>query len=355
MFTWIPNSVPRATRFDPQMSWNKVDDATLEAAAIYLRGANVVLESPDPGPGGPIPDDDDGAGYISPKTIFMVDPNCAGGAESNGASSMGAPGTSSAQSTEGRCEVVFDRGPDAIVLRQTLLGELEQWTADDGWQPFVVEVAGRIPVLPQSVTTEGVPAGATEVEIASAADLDLVAGLDEWFAVGDLVVIDPGGPNEQYALIGGFGSLIFTEPLERPIPAGMLVSVVDPLGDPDDPRDPNGPPAVEEPTDPTDPTDPGPTDPGPVDPGPTDPGTVDPPRESEAPADPGVRSGAARAADGGAASAPAAPARTTGSLPYTGSGPGSRIRALAGSALLVAGGALALAGRGRRRTAGGRR
>lgn len=327
MFTWVPNSVPRATRFDPQMSWNRVDPNAFAAGTIYIKGSNVVLNSPDPALGGPIPEPDDSHPFISPKTFFLIDSRCGGGPDAQQSTSSAATPAAVA----GTCSIVFDRGPNAVILRQAVTSELERWTAAEGWQPFVISAAGAIPILPQTVSTGEAAAGTSRIEIASAADLDLVPGLDQWFAVGDMVVIDPGGPNEEYAEIGGFGSLIFTEPLQFEHPAGTVISVVEPLGDPTNPADPNGP------IDPVDPVDPS---------TPVDPTAPAVPTPSQGPAvwggtsNAGSQPGELHRAD--------AVAATGGQLPYTGGDGHARSLALLALSLLGAGLLLTIATRRRR-------
>ncbi|MCZ7530588.1 MAG: hypothetical protein M5U31_09745 [Acidimicrobiia bacterium] len=130
--------------------------------------------------------------------------------------------------------MIFDRDPESVILRQNDVGELEIWTEEDGWQPYEPGTVGgsaltsaltpsaagvfddgALHLLPQSVSTAGAAAGGDRAEIAPFEDLDLVAGTDEWFAVGDRVVVNPGADNEEYATIAGFGSLVFTEPLQH--------------------------------------------------------------------------------------------------------------------------------------------
>jgi PKD repeat protein len=261
MFTWVPKSEPRATRFDPRHTWFHPDDVpppnSLEAGVIYLRGINVQIKTADPVPGDiDLSDPRDDRVYINPKTIFLVDPGCSSG-EGGANAFVGDPDGSVRLSalTSESCPINFDRGPDAIVLRQTLIGELERWTEEDGWQPFSIAAPGELPVLPQTVITAAAAAGESRVEIASESDMDVVAGVDEWFAEGDLVVIDPGGPNEEYVVIGGFGSLIFTEQLTKDHLPGETVTLVKGT-DPADPTDPTDPADPTDPTDPADPTDP---------------------------------------------------------------------------------------------------
>ena len=46
----------------------------------------------------------------------------------------------------------------------------------------------------------------------------------DWFAVGDDVVIDPGGPDQETATISAFGSLIFPHGMHRPHRIGEIIA-----------------------------------------------------------------------------------------------------------------------------------
>ncbi len=231
MWAWIPHDTPRAVRYDPQASYLDPVDA-LNSGWLYLRGANVQLRSEptsldvDLSEPAPVARPD----YLNPKTIFLVNPACDHSIDSidGGGLTVGLRTVLRPAQEAATCDIVFDRGPDALILREGTDGTIESWTEDDGWAPYDFSITGEIPVLPQSVSTQGADAGATEVEIASQDDLHLVAGVDEWFAVGDKVVLDPGGPNEETAAIAGFGSLVFEQPLQHDHDPGEMISVVDP-------------------------------------------------------------------------------------------------------------------------------
>ncbi len=173
IYTWMPNAAPRATRFDPQHSWFDVSDQAQTAGRLYMRGANVKLVSDEPGEFTPIPETDaDSGGYIGPKTIFLVDPELPGGA--GGGRYGGSSVVLRAAQDENVCQVIFDRDPESVILRQNDVGELEIWTEEDGWQPYEPDVIGgsaltsaltpsaagvfddgALHLLPQSVSTDG--------------------------------------------------------------------------------------------------------------------------------------------------------------------------------------------------------
>lgn len=100
-------------------------------------------------------------------------------------------------------------------------GNLESWTAADGWQldPAAQAEAGALAIAPQTVALGPTAPGDTEVAIASQSDM----ATSGWFAVGDDVVLDPGGPDQETATLAGFGSLIFAHPLRNTHRAGELV------------------------------------------------------------------------------------------------------------------------------------
>ncbi len=67
---------------------------------------------------------------------------------------------------------------------------------------------------PASVVISGL-AGSTELDIATPDELGVPASTD-WFAAGDRIVVDPGGPNEERVTIASVSpSLVLTTPLAR--------------------------------------------------------------------------------------------------------------------------------------------
>ncbi len=152
---------------------------------------------PDPR-SGPTP-----TGYIDPKTIFLIDPNCpsVAAAEPEGRRSCCAP-----HRTAPVCSVIFDRDPDASSCARTTWRprglDRERWLAavrarcrrsvGSAGRAHLVRVGTTVATTAYCVSCRRRSArrgrvGERRVEIAIAfeADLDLVAGIDEWFAMGD--------------------------------------------------------------------------------------------------------------------------------------------------------------------------
>ncbi|MCZ7531780.1 MAG: hypothetical protein M5U31_16455, partial [Acidimicrobiia bacterium] len=181
-----------------------------------MRGANVKLVSEDPGEFTPIPDsEDDLSGYFGPgrRSSSWIRSVAGGGGAGTGS---GSSVVLRAAQDENVCRVIFDRDPESVILRQNDVGELEIWTEGGRlaalrarhrrWLALTLGAhalrRGRLRrrrVAPPAAEREhgGCDAGGDRVEIASFEDLDLVAGTDEWFAVGDRVVVNPGADNEN--------------------------------------------------------------------------------------------------------------------------------------------------------------
>jgi PKD repeat protein len=212
MAAYMPDGTVRAARFDPGKSWFDPGNA-LNAGQIYLRGANVMLNSREPTPTdmSALEDvaDQRPPGYISPDSWIIVDPSCSeqGQATPPGTCPLG---------------VEFVSDPDALVLRQSGVGTLERWTAEDGWQPFTW-TESIVAVLPQTALAIDAEAGSFDVEILELADLGLDPSTNAWFAAGDLVVINPGGATEEVVHVVSLGSLELAGPLQFDHLAGELV------------------------------------------------------------------------------------------------------------------------------------
>jgi PKD repeat protein len=221
LFAWIPNSQPRAVRLDPRMS-QFVGNNPADAVHVYLRGSKIEWRSTEPN----LVDFDghefdDPLGFQSPRTIFLIDEECA---------NARTPEALTLQGTDA-CPLPYDRGEDAIILRGVLLGGYEQWTPAEGWQPYEFGDVVNETLLPLTVLTDDVAAGGSRAPIIDRDALGLGAG-EGWFEVGDVVVIDPGGPNEEFVGVAGFGSLVFDRPLTNAHLAGTVVAVVEPAAVP---------------------------------------------------------------------------------------------------------------------------
>jgi hypothetical protein len=203
LLVYHPSGSTRAARFDPAKSIFGEDPG--EPSFVYLDGAEWRPAVPDP------------SIVISPRDVT-------------------APPTyvspSSIHPSSGPTGLEFDRSPDAVVATLGDGMELATWTEADGWQPLTDATHDglALPTLPQTSLSADVPAGATELpinELAAIAPEWAASGEDiAWFEEGDVIVLDPGGANEELATIAGFGSLILAEPTERAHERGEMVSVV---------------------------------------------------------------------------------------------------------------------------------
>ncbi|WP_438354302.1 PKD domain-containing protein [Microbacterium sp. CJ88] len=128
------------------------------------------------------------------------------------------------------------------IVRLTLQGSVESWTLAGGWQPdpdaAALARSGKLRLAPQSLVTTTTSAGATRVELLSA---DQVAMAGDWFVPGDRVVIDPGGPHQETAVVSALGSLIFATGLTQPHTRGEVVASLGPVGAAVDPGTGGGP------------------------------------------------------------------------------------------------------------------
>lgn len=105
------------------------------------------------------------------------------------------------------------RGARSGTSGWTSVGVSDALAAGD---PNVLELA------PQTALSEPASAGATRIEVSSAADLGMAAD-SPWFRAGDRVIVDPGGPNEETAQVTGLGSLVMAAPLTKDHEAGEMV------------------------------------------------------------------------------------------------------------------------------------
>lgn len=213
----------------------------------------------------------------APPTTWLVEP--------------GQPGTGAAQGLlrqtrfvddpdDGRVPVSyrFSTGPDAVVVRAGW-DRLEQWTPD-GWTPMEPTATDRLDLMPQ--TALDAPAAKGSRSAALLAPSSATTGADTpaaWFAPGQQVVLDPGGPNEEVRTVASVAPLRFTQALAKDHLAGEMVAVV--AAAPDQPEPPTTIPTA--PTNPpgsTAPTTPTSTAPPSQDPVPSDAGTTGSPTSS---------------------------------------------------------------------------
>ena len=162
-----------------------------------------------------------------------------------------------------KSKLVVDRKSGRVV-RQVSLDKYQQFSAQDGWTPLPPTPApgtkaklfstdggvfgSSIPAFasaqastaslpgdlaPQTATTVASPVGATAVTALTAGDVLPGTTAANWFRPGDLVVLDPGGPNQETATIATVGAkLTFTKPLAHKHAAGDLVGLLTAAPDP---------------------------------------------------------------------------------------------------------------------------
>lgn len=199
MAMYLPDGRVVAAFFDPGKSW--ISSVNWREFYMYFRGGTSMLRSANPdiaGLAAALQEDirvaqQPRAVYVGPSTWALVPDGC---------SRARAGETCSAT-------VDFVAAPDAPVLRQNGFGKFERWTAYDGWQPYVPPDPS-LQITPQTYLADAAPAGSTEIQVGNQPAAN--AG-QAWFAVGQTIVINPGGETQELATITGFGSLILAAPL----------------------------------------------------------------------------------------------------------------------------------------------
>lgn len=208
---YLPDGRTVAAFFDPGKSW--VESGAWRNMYMFFRGGVTLLNSRKPVVSelaASLQEDirlaeEPRAVYAAPGTWTLVSPNCPGPQLQANPGAGPGPGCPA--------DVTVSNGDDASILRQTTLGELEVWSPDQGWRPFVP--AGRaVTITPQTALTGFVEAGHATLPISDPASLGLRPG-EAWFQVGQTIVINPGGINEETAIVQGFGSLLLAAPLRH--------------------------------------------------------------------------------------------------------------------------------------------
>ncbi|MEE9326074.1 MAG: hypothetical protein V3U71_02185 [Cocleimonas sp.] len=219
LLAYLPNGQQISTRFEPRKSW--LEPGKINRRLLYFAGMHAVIQSPNPTPTDIAPITADNLGtFISPNTTFINDPNCTAKVPKNTKVSR----TTAKESD--KCIVEMSRDSGSSILRLTDEGIVEQWTASTGWKPYEIE-SSTITMAPQTIVTDVSVAGTNTLEIRTDSEMSVLAGEDEWFNAGDRVVIDPGGPNQETAVIAAFGSLVFTSPLNNNHFAGEWISLIE--------------------------------------------------------------------------------------------------------------------------------
>ncbi|MCC6231312.1 MAG: hypothetical protein IT580_01635 [Verrucomicrobiales bacterium] len=204
---YLPDGRTVAAFFDPGKSWQ--ESGAWRNMYMFFRGGVTLLNSSKPAVGElaaslqeeirlaqePRPV------YIAPGTWALVSPDCPG-------SQLLALRHAAPQCS---AHVTVSNGDEALVLRQPSPGELERWTPELGWQPFEYDRLA-VTITPQTVLTAYAEAGDAILQITDPASLGLRPD-GPWFEAGQTIVINPGGANEESAVIRGFGSLLLEAPL----------------------------------------------------------------------------------------------------------------------------------------------
>jgi hypothetical protein len=194
-----PDGSVRAGHFNPAMSLTTISD---EADFIYVKGQELNLAK-RPGSNGlldfPELVDVPTNSFISPATW----------------KDLGV----------GVKDILVDRA--GRIFRATPKG-VEEWNATTRHWLLngAVTTDGLLHLTPQTATGTA-RAGSVELPIATPAEVGFAAD-SPWFQIGDQVVVDPGGPDEQIATVIGFGSLILDQPLAHDIKAGTTVAMIAP-------------------------------------------------------------------------------------------------------------------------------
>lgn len=222
---YLPNGKVRATYFDGKKAWADPDNA--EKALIWFNGAETTVDpvgvrTPLVGPR----PDDAGIPFVAPGAwaIPRPDGQCDGERADDDSQCV--------------ASVQFSNDDDAPVLRQPGLGQLESWDSKDGWSAYEAPAGDTVATRPQTMLTNSVPAGATRLPIAPAAALGMDGPGNDWFEVGQTVVINPGGANQEAGVIAGFGSIILERPSRHGHSLGEMIVAIEnaPItagGDPD--------------------------------------------------------------------------------------------------------------------------
>jgi len=109
--------------------------------------------------------------------------------------------------------------------------ELMIWTQANGWQPVTRKeaIAAGEPGLPDmapfSFLRDNAAGGSTRLDINS---LSTMQATGDFFAANDWIVLDPGGPNQEVAMIASMDPLTLAEPLQLDHKVGEMVAWIEP-------------------------------------------------------------------------------------------------------------------------------
>ena len=171
--------------------------------------------------------------YYFPNLIAGEIIEDAGNKKRNGASTMmmkAAITTTAANSSD----AVFRRGGPILqfapvsAIDLVAPTQLRIWTRDAGWQAISSEAAlaagdpDVVDMAPNSSLSTGAAAGARTLTITSAADLGVTG---DFFDARDVIVINPGGANEEIATVLSTNPLVLETPLTSAHDAGEMIAV----------------------------------------------------------------------------------------------------------------------------------
>lgn len=132
--------------------------------------------------------------------------------------------------------VPFRRGAPVIQLERVADIELVEpsqllvWTLEEGWQPISPKdafAAGdpTIPdIAPNSQLLDNASAGSTRIRVSS---LQQIEASGDFFQAGDWVVLDPGGHNQEIAMIVNVSPLTLAAPLKNDHNVGEMVAWIE--------------------------------------------------------------------------------------------------------------------------------
>ncbi len=130
---------------------------------------------------------------------------------------------------------IFRRG--APVLQVSGVSEIDMvepnalriWTVENGWQPISVEDAfaagdpNLADIAPNSSLPNGAAAGKKDLVITAAVDLSFEG---DFFEADDVVVINPGGSNQEIATIEGVNPIVLKTELVNEHNPGEMIAVI---------------------------------------------------------------------------------------------------------------------------------
>jgi hypothetical protein len=245
LLAFMPDGRAVISWYDPRKSTFTPESLSLEGQGLMFHGVTSKLRAevdiPNPFPSIPAPLASLAA--MAP-TRWLV----------NGGECLVAPADDQAP-----CSVELTPDPNGKVMRQPHPGHLEIWTRITGWIDYLdylanppetagiqtsgfelaalrsVEPTVRLastPTLPNPLHLQLQPMTGLLHAVDAGATILPIATEEDWtgFAIGDRIVIDPGGPDEQTRTVMGLAPLSIDQPLDQDLDGGTLL-----VRDPDSP------------------------------------------------------------------------------------------------------------------------